>query len=81
VPLARHLFGPPTWHYKTGLVFLAWLAGHQDHFIMVGGQQSARSVPHLARLFTLADEAGLLPDPELAGARMRHWLALAGVDQ
>jgi hypothetical protein len=79
VPLARHLFAPPTYHYKTGIVFLAWLAGHQDHFTMVGGLQSARSVPHLVRLFVLADEAGLLPDPELAAARMRCWLALAGV--
>ncbi len=79
VPLARHLFAPPTYHYKTGIVFLAWLRGHQDHFAMVGGLQSARSVPHLVRLFVLADEAGLLRDPELAAARMRCWLALAGV--
>jgi hypothetical protein len=79
VPLARHLFAPPTYHYKTGIVFLAWLRGHQDHFTMVGGQQSARSVPHLVRLFVLADEAGLLCDQELAAARMRCWLALAGV--
>ena len=79
VPLARHIFAPPTYHYKTGIVFLAWLAGLQDHFTMVAGLQSARSVPHLVRLFVLADEAGLLPDPELAAARMRCWLALAGV--
>jgi Protein of unknown function (DUF993) len=79
VPLARHLFAPPTYHYKTGVVFLAWLCGHQDHFTMVGGLQSARSVPHLVRLFVLADQAGLLRDPELAAARMRCWLALAGV--
>jgi Protein of unknown function (DUF993) len=79
VPLARHLFAPPTYHYKTGIVFLAWLGGHQDHFAMVGGMQSARSVPHLARLFVLADQAGLLHDPELAAARMRRWLWIAGV--
>jgi Protein of unknown function (DUF993) len=79
VPLARHLFAPPTYHYKTGIVFLAWLGGHQDHFTMVGGMQSARSVPHLARLFVLADQAGLLHDPELAAARMRRWLWIAGV--
>jgi hypothetical protein len=79
VPLARHLFAPPTYHYKTGIVFLAWLAGHQDHFTMVGGLQSARSVPHLVRLFVLADQAGLLREPELAAARMRRWLELAGV--
>jgi hypothetical protein len=78
LPLARHLFGAPTYHYKTGLVFLAWLAGHQSHFTMVGGLQSARSVPHLTEAFLLADTAGLLPDVELAARRMRHFLAVAG---
>lgn len=79
VPLSRHLFGEPTYHYKTGIVFLAWLTGHQEHFTMVGGMQSARSVPHLARVAVLADEAGLLPDAELAAARLRSFLAVAGV--
>ena len=66
--LARHLFAAPTWYYKTGIVFLAWLAGHQDHFTMVGGAQSGRSPAHLAELIRLADAAGLLPDAELAAA-------------
>ena len=66
VPLSRHIFGAPTRFYKTGVVFLAWLNGHQDHFVMVGGQQSARSILHLADVFRLADRAGLLRDPELA---------------
>jgi hypothetical protein len=79
LPLARHLFAAPTCHYKTGVVFLAWLAGHQAHFAMVGGVQSARSLPHLARLLMLADGAGLLPDPELAAHRMRTLLAVAGI--
>ncbi|MEV0404390.1 dihydrodipicolinate synthase family protein [Actinoallomurus sp. NPDC050550] len=79
VPLARHIFATPTYYYKTGVVFLAWLAGHQAHFRMVGGLESARSVPHLVRLFELADQAGLLPDPELAVARMRAWLTVQGV--
>jgi uncharacterized protein DUF993 len=79
VPLARHLFGAPTQYYKTGIVFLAWLSGHQDHFVMVGGLQSARSVTHLARLLVLADEAGLLPDADLAAARARSFFATAGV--
>jgi Protein of unknown function (DUF993) len=79
LPLARHLFAAPTYHYKTGVVFLAWLAGHQDHFAMVGGAQSARSLPHLARLLILADSAGLLPDPGLAAHRMRTLLAVAGM--
>jgi hypothetical protein len=79
VPLARHVFAAPTYHYKTGIVFLAWLAGHQSHFTMVSGMQSARSLPHLAELFVLADRAGLLADPELASARMRALLAVAGV--
>ncbi|GAA2759211.1 dihydrodipicolinate synthase family protein [Actinopolymorpha rutila] len=79
VPLSRHLFGTPTYYYKTGICFLAWLSGHQDAFAMVGGLQSARSVPHLAEAFRLADQAGLLPDPDLAVARMRTFLALHGV--
>jgi Protein of unknown function (DUF993) len=79
LPLARHIFSAPTGFYKTGLVFLAWLAGHQRHFRMVGGLESARSVPHLAELFVLADRAGLLTDPPLAAARMRPYLAVAGV--
>ncbi|MGX9225644.1 dihydrodipicolinate synthase family protein [Streptomyces albus] len=81
VPLARHLFGPPTRYYKTGVVLLAWLAGHQDHFTMVGGLQSARSLPHLARAYELADGLGLFPDPELAGARIRQLLTVHGVPQ
>lgn len=81
VPLARHLFSEPTFHYKTGIVFLAWLAGHQSHFTMVGGLQSARSLPHLAQTLRLADDAGLLPDADLAAGRMRHLLALHGIEQ
>ncbi|MEU3565597.1 MULTISPECIES: dihydrodipicolinate synthase family protein [unclassified Kitasatospora] len=80
LPLARHLFAAPTYHYKTGIVFLAWLAGHQSHFTMVGGAQSGRSVVHLVELFRLADAAGVLPDPELAAHRMRRFLAVAGVE-
>ncbi|PJN29449.1 dihydrodipicolinate synthase family protein [Kitasatospora sp. CB02891] len=79
VPLARHLFAAPTFHYKTGIVFLAWLCGHQEHFTMVAGAQSGRSVSHLVELFRLADVAGVLGDPELAAGRMREFLALAGV--
>ncbi len=79
VPLARKIFEAPTYHYKTGLVFLAWLAGHQDAFAMVNGAQSARSLPHLAEVLRLADAAGLLPDPELAVRRMRSLLAVYGV--
>ncbi|TMH68347.1 MAG: dihydrodipicolinate synthase family protein [Betaproteobacteria bacterium] len=80
VPLSRHIFAAPTRFYKTGVVFLAWLNGHQAHFAMVGGQQSARSIVHLAELFRLADAAGLLRDPDLATSRMRTLLALHGVD-
>jgi Protein of unknown function (DUF993) len=80
VPLSRHVFRAPTYHYKAGLVFLAYLNGHQRHFRMLGGLESARSVAHLAELFRLADRAGLLADPELAVARMRNVLALAGVE-
>ncbi|WP_069172859.1 dihydrodipicolinate synthase family protein [Streptomyces griseus] len=78
VELSRHLFRAPTRFYKTGVVFLAWLAGHQDHFTMVGGLQSARSLPHLARAYELADRLGLFPDPGLAESRMRALLAVHG---
>ncbi|MCF3965335.1 dihydrodipicolinate synthase family protein, partial [Streptomyces fuscigenes] len=81
VELSRHLFEAPTRFYKTGVVFLAWLAGHQDHFAMVGHQQAARSLPHLARAYELADTLGLFPDPSLAAARMRGLLDLYGVPQ
>ena len=80
VPLSRHVFCAPTRFYKTGVVFLAWLNGHQDHFTMVGGQQSARSITHLAEVFRLTDAAGLLRDPELACRRMRALLAVHGVE-
>jgi hypothetical protein len=80
VPLSRHIFRRPTYAYKTGVVFLAWLNGHQSHFRMIGGAESWRSVGHLAELFRLADAAGLLADPERAVARMRQVLAVAGVE-
>ncbi|MBJ6638782.1 dihydrodipicolinate synthase family protein [Streptomyces sp. DHE7-1] len=81
VALSRHLFQAPTRFYKTGVVFLAWLAGHQSHFTMVGGLQSARSLPHLARAYELADGLGLFPDPKQAEERMRNLLSLYGVNQ
>jgi hypothetical protein len=80
VPLSRHIFGAPTRFYKTGVVFLAWLNGHQDHFVMVGGQQSARGILHLADVFRLADRAGLLRDPALAVRRMRDLCAVHGIE-
>ncbi|HEX4817927.1 MAG TPA: DUF993 family protein, partial [Nonomuraea sp.] len=79
VPLSRKIFEPPTYHYKTGIVFLAWLNGHQDAFAMVNGAQSARSLPHLAEVFRLADQAGLLADQELAVRRMTALLAVNGL--
>jgi hypothetical protein len=81
VPLSRHIFAAPTRFYKTGVVFLAWLNGHQAHFTMVGGQQSARSLLHLAEVFRLADAAGLLRDPELAASRMRAFLRVNGIEE
>jgi hypothetical protein len=80
VPLSRHIFAAPTRFYKTGVVFMAWLNGHQSHFTMVGGQQSTRSLPHFAELFRLADAAHLLEQPELAVRRMNTLLALHGVE-
>ena len=81
VPLSRHVFSSPTYFYKTGVVFMAYLGGHQDHFRMVNGLESARSIVHLSRQLVLADQAGLLPDPDLAAHRMRLVLELAGIEQ
>ena len=80
VPLSRHIFRAPTRFYKTGVVFLAYLNGHQDHFTMVGGQESARSLLHLAELFRLADQARLFADPDDAVARMKRVLGVYGVE-
>jgi len=80
VPLARRLFEAPTSAYKTGVVFMAWLNGHQKHFRMLGQAEVQRSVPHLAQVFAAADHAGALADPELAVHRMRAFLAVAGVE-
>jgi hypothetical protein len=80
VPLSRHIFKAPTRFYKTGVVFLAWLNGHQSHFTMVGGQQGTRSIVHLAQVFRLADQANLLRDADLATARMRTLLSVYGID-
>lgn len=74
VALSRHIFQAPTRFYKTGVVFMAWLSGHQSHFSMVSGQQSARSVQHLCDLFVLADKAGLFLNPEHAHSRMQAYL-------
>ncbi len=80
VPLSRHVFRQPTYFYKTGIVFLAYLNGYQHHFRMVGAQEGARSIVHLAELFILADRAGLFIDAELAARRMRLLLAVSGVE-
>jgi hypothetical protein len=80
VSLSRLLFRKPTYFYKTGIVFLAYLNGHQRHFRMVGGQEGARSIVHLAELFMLADRAGVFIDPELAVRRMRLLSAVAGIE-
>jgi hypothetical protein len=79
VALSRHIFQKPTYAYKTGIVFMAYLNGRQTHFRMIGGAEGSRSIVHLAELFVLADRAGLLADPELAVERMKPVLALAGI--
>jgi hypothetical protein len=79
VPLSRHLFKAPTRFYKTGIVFLAYLNGHQSHFVMVGGQESGRSLLHLIEAFRLADAAGLIRDPDLAASRLNDILRIHGV--
>ena len=80
VPLSRHIFRAPTRFYKTGVVFLAYLTGHQDHFTMVGGQESTRSTLHLAEIVRLANAARLFTDPDLAAARARPVFAARGVE-
>jgi hypothetical protein len=79
VPLARLIFRAPTQYYKTGVVFMAWLNGFQDHFVMLGGQQALRPLPYFTEVFRLADQCGLLRDPELATDRMRSLLRVYGV--
>lgn len=79
--LGRHIFEAPTYYYKTGIAFLAWLNGHQPGFALVGGLATGRSVPHLTRIFVLADRAGLLADPDRAAHRMRVFLELNGIAQ
>jgi hypothetical protein len=79
VPLSRHIFEAPTYLYKTGIVFLAWLNGHQEHFRMIGGMESARSISHLSKLLVLAEQAGVLKDPDLACHKMQTFLSRAGV--
>jgi hypothetical protein len=81
VPLARQIFSAPTYYYKTGIAFLAWLNGYQPGFTMVGGLQTGRSLPHLAETFRLADQAGVLTNPELAVDRFRQLLRVSGIDR
>ncbi|HEX8866452.1 MAG TPA: dihydrodipicolinate synthase family protein [Lentzea sp.] len=78
LPLARHIFGAPTYYYKTGIAFVAWLSGLQPGISMIGGLQSGRSLPHLVETFLLADACGLLPDPDLAAHRMTALLDVYG---
>ncbi|CAI9403754.1 dihydrodipicolinate synthase family protein [Aestuariimicrobium sp. T2.26MG-19.2B] len=80
VPLSRHIFSAPTYHYKAGIALLSWLTGHQPSFTMVGGLQSARSLPHYAITLELAAAAGLIPDPDLAAHRFARLAAVQGID-
>ncbi len=80
VALSRHIFKAPTRFYKTGVVFLAYLNGHQDHFTMVGGQESTRSTLHLAEIIRLAEQARLFADPEVVATRARAVFAARGVE-
>ena len=80
VPLSRRIFGAPTRFYKTGVVFLAYLNGHQPHMVMLAGHQAMRPLPYFVDIFKLADAAGLLRDPDLAAARMKRFLGAYGVE-
>ena len=81
VPLSREIFRAPTRFYKAGIAFLAWLNGHQRHFVMPAGFQSSRDITHYAAVYRLADKARLLTRPDLAEARMRTLLDLHGIEQ
>ena len=81
IALSRKIFEAPTQYYKAGVVFLAWLNGHQTHFCMAGGMQSARSISHYCEVFRLADAAGVIKDPLMASQRMKYWLQVHGIDQ
>ena len=78
VALSREIFRAPTRHYKAGVVFLAWLNGHQKHFSMAAGAQASRGIAHYARVFELADSCGVLTDPDVAMVKMRQFLAVHG---
>ncbi|GAA3939448.1 dihydrodipicolinate synthase family protein [Microbacterium soli] len=78
--LSRQVFAAPTFYYKTGVAFLAWLNGHQPAFQMVGGLHSARSLTHLSRIVELANASLALENPELARERWHGMLRLNGVD-
>ncbi|MDE0589156.1 dihydrodipicolinate synthase family protein [Halocynthiibacter sp. C4] len=80
VPLSRHIFKAPTRFYKTGVVFLAYLNGHQDHFTMLGGQQAGRSALHFADIIRLGNAAGMFPDPEMSATRAARVFATMGVE-
>jgi len=76
MPLSRAIFEPPTFHYKVGVAFLAWLNGLQPHFAMLGGLHRQRSAEHLVRVFELAAAARALTDPPLAVQRMAEFLGM-----
>ncbi|PRY21845.1 uncharacterized protein DUF993 [Aliiruegeria haliotis] len=80
VPLSRHIFKAPTRFYKTGVVFMAYLCGHQDHFTMIGGQESARSTLHLAEIIRMANACGLFADTDMVASRTRAVFAARGVE-
>ncbi|AAL51200.1 MULTISPECIES: dihydrodipicolinate synthase family protein [Brucella] len=80
VPLSRKIFEAPTQYYKAGIVFLAWLNGHQTHFTMPAGMQSTRGILHYADIFRLADQANVLDRPDLATRRMKKLLAIYGIE-
>jgi hypothetical protein len=75
VPLSRAIFSQPTFYYKVGVAFLAWLNGFQPQFAMLGGLERRRPAPHLIRVFELAAAARALTDPDLAVERMNELLA------
>jgi hypothetical protein len=74
LPLSRHIFEPPTYYYKAGVAFLAWLNGLQPRFSMLDGLERSRPADHLIRVFELAAAAGALTDPDLAVGRMTAFI-------
>lgn len=79
IPLSRLVFEAPTQYYKVGIVWLAYLNGQQDHFRMIGGLETGRSLEHLGRIYEEANSIGLFANPELTAERAAAYFKMQGL--